>query len=247
MKWNATAILDELRSYANPESRQGMARFGIQTEHALGVSIPVLRRTAKKIGKNHELALELWSSGIHEARILASMIDDPLAVTVRQMRRWSAEFDSWDLCDQCCMNLFSKTPHAWKQAFLWTKRKGEFEKRAAFALLACLAWYEGPEADDILAVCLPHILHFADDSRTYVKKAVSWALRNIGKRNALLCQQTLEAMYDVRKSSSAAVRWIASDVIRELESAAVQKRLEKKKGVERGKRKTPSRTKEGRR
>lgn len=221
-------ILRELRFYSNPQSRIGMARFGINTKNALGVSMPVLRKIAKRIGKDHTLAGELWNSGIHEARILASIIDDPVEVTVRQMQHWSAGFDSWDICDQCCMNLFSKTPLAWKQAPRWMKRKSEFEKRAAFALIACLAWYEGPEKDEMVEEYIPLIVQNADDPRTYVKKAVSWALRNIGKRSRALRRKVLTAMRGLKKNQSVTVRWIVSDVVRELESNAVRTRVSKR-------------------
>jgi 3-methyladenine DNA glycosylase AlkD len=146
-----------------------MARFGINPENTFGVSIPNLRRMAKEIGKDHSLAQRLWFSGIHEARILASMIDDPNQVTGKQMDSWIKDFNSWDVCDQCCMNLFSKISMAWEKAIEWTKHEEEFEKRAGFVLMVCLAWY-----DKKFLVFLPRIKQRANDDRNYVKKAVNW-------------------------------------------------------------------------
>jgi len=220
-------ILKRLKSMSNPKAVEGMARFGINPENTYGVSIPNLRRIAKEVGKNHFLAQQLWDSGIHEARILASMIDEPNQVTKKQMDRWIKDFDSWDVCDQCCMNLFSKTPMAWEKAIEWTKRKREFEKRGGFALMACLAWYDKESSDEKFLVFLLAIKLEANDDRNYVKKAVNWALRNIGKRNLNLNEKAIETAKEIQKMESRSARWIASDAIRELTSEAVQKRLQK--------------------
>ncbi|MEM2110004.1 MAG: DNA alkylation repair protein [Candidatus Odinarchaeota archaeon] len=174
-------ILRRLKLLSNPKAVEGMARFGINPENTYGVSIPNLRKIAKEIGKNHSLAQQLWSSGIHEARILASMIDEPDQVTEKQMELWINDFNSWDVCDQCCMNLFSKTSIAWEKAVEWAKREKEFEKRAGFALMACLAWYDKKSPDTNFSAFLPVIKQESGDNRNYVKKAVNWALRNIGK------------------------------------------------------------------
>jgi len=218
-------ILKRLKALSNPKAVEEMARFGINPENTYGVSIPNLRRIAKEVGKNHSLAQQLWDSKIHEARILASMIDEPNQVTEKQMDMWIKDFDSWDVCDQCCMNLFSKTPMAWDKAIEWTKREKEFEKRAGFALMACLAWYDKGSSDKKFLASLPVIKQEANDNRNYVKKAASWALRNIGKRNLNLNKKAIETAKEIQKLDSRSAKWIASDAIRELTSKAVQERL----------------------
>jgi len=218
-------ILKRLKALSNPKAVEEMARFGINPENTYGVSIPNLRRIAKEVGKNHSLAQQLWDSKIHEARILASMIDEPNQVTEKQMDMWIKDFDSWDVCDQCCMNLFSKTPMAWDKAIEWTKREKEFEKRAGFALMACLAWYNKESSDKKFLAFLPVIKQEANDNRNYVKKAVSWTLRNIGKRNLNLNKKAIETAKEIQKMDSRSAKWIASDAIRELTSKAVQERL----------------------
>jgi len=218
-------ILRRLKLLSNPKAVEGMARFGINPENTYGVSIPNLRKIAKETGKDHSLAQQLWASGIHEAQILASMIDDPDQVTEKQMDLWIKDFNSWDVCDQCCMNLFSKTPMAWRKAVEWAKREKEFEKRAGFALMACLAWYDRESPDTNFSVFLSVIKQESSDNRNYVKKAVNWALRNIGKRNLNLNQQAVETAKEIQKIDSKSAKWIASDAIRELTSEEVQKRL----------------------
>ena len=221
-------ILKKLKALSNLKAVEGMARFGINPENTYGVSIPNLRKMAKEIGKGHSLAQQLWDSGIHEARILASMIDDPNQVTKRQMDVWIKDFNSWDVCDQCCMNLFDKTPMAWEKAVEWTKREKEFEKRAGFTLMACLAWHDKESPDKKFLVFLLAIKRKTDDDRNYVKKAVNWALRNIGKRNLSLNKKAIETAKEIQKMNSRSAKWIASDAIRELTSEAVQKRLQKR-------------------
>ncbi|MBA7514407.1 hypothetical protein ES705_06435 [subsurface metagenome] len=221
-------ILKKLKVLSNPRAVEGMARFGISPENTYGVSIPNLRKIAKEIGRDHSLAQQLWDSGIHEARILASMIDQANQVTKNQMNAWIRDFDSWDVCDQCCMNLFDKTPLAWEKAIEWTNREREFEKRAGFALMACLAWYEKESPDKKFLVFLPAIKLQADDDRNYVKKAVNWALRNIGKQNLNLNEKAIETAKEIQKMDSRSAKWIASDAIRELMSKAVQERLRKR-------------------
>ena len=221
-------ILKKLKALSNPKAVEGMARFGISPENTYGVSIPNLRKMAKEIGRDHSLAQQLWDSGIHEARILASMIDQVDQVTKNQMDAWIKDFDSWDVCDQCCMNLFDKTPLAWEKAIEWTNREREFEKRAGFALMACLAWYDKESPDKKFLVFLPAIKRQAVDDRNYVKKAVNWALRNIGKRNLNLNKKAIETAKEIQKMDSRSAKWIASDAIRELMSEAVQERLQKR-------------------
>jgi len=179
-------VLVQLRRQANPTNVAGMARFGINPRGALGVSIPALRKLAREIGRDHALALRLWASGIHEARILAGLIADPAAITEREMERWARDFDSWDVCDQVCSNLFDKTPRAWKKARAWTRRNDEFIKRAGFVLMAALSVHDKAAPDSAFLACLPIIRREAGDDRNFVKKAVNWALRQIGKRNERL-------------------------------------------------------------
>ena len=221
-------ILKKLKALSNPQAVEGMARFGISPENTYGISIPNLRKMAKEIGRDHSLAQQLWNSGIHEARILASMIDELNQVTKKQMDAWIRDFDSWDVCDQCCMNLFDKTPMAWEKAIEWTNREKELEKRAGFALMACLAWHDKESPDKKFLVLLPAIKREADDDRNYVKKAVNWALRNIGKRNLNLNKKAIETAKEIQKMDSRSAKWIASDAIRELISEAVQGRLQKR-------------------
>ncbi len=225
---DTAVIIGRLKSLANPENAAGMARFGIAAENTLGIPMPVLRKLGKEIGKDHLLALELWASKIHEARILASLVDDPGFVTETQIDKWAGEFDSWDVCDQCCMNLFSKTPLAYTKAKEWSERKEMFVKRAAFALIACLAWNDKKASDDALLQFLPIIKREAGDDRNFVKKSVNWALRQIGKRNRNLNTEAISAAREIADVPSRSAGWIASDALRELAGDAVQARLRNK-------------------
>lgn len=231
-----TDIVKKLKSMANPINVTGMARFGINPKYALGVSVPNLRKTAKEISKSystkapqdlHAVAKKLWGSRIHEARILASMIDEPDKVTEKQMDSWIKEFNSWDLCDQVCMNLFDKTQYAFDKAIEWSKREPEFERRAGYALMACLAWHDKVSLDSKFIKFFPHIKRGATDERNFVKKAVNWALRQIGKRNKGLSDKSIKLAKDIIKTypDSKSAKWIAKDALRELKSESVQKRL----------------------
>lgn len=226
----AKEVLAELQALANPEAAAGMARYGINPANTYGISIPKLRQMAKKIGRNHDLAQELWASGIHEARILASMIDEPGQVTAEQMETWAAGFDSWDVCDQCCNNLFAYTPLAYAKALEWSSRPEEFVKRAGFVLMATQAVHDKLAADDQLARFLPIIRQAATDERNFVKKAVNWALRQIGKRNLNLNRLAVAAAQEIKESDSKAARWVANDALRELTSPEIQQRLVKRSG-----------------
>lgn len=221
----AKEMLARLESMSDPKAVEGMARFGITPETALGVSIPALRKIAKEAGKDHSLALDLWASGIHEARILAGMVDDPAEVTEGQMDDWAAGFDSWDVCDQVCMNLFWLTPFARDKCFEWSVHDEEFVKRAGFALMARIAWSDKKATDAEIEQFLPVIRREATDERNYVKKAVNWALRQIGKRNQALNRSAIETARALKETDSKSARWIASDALRELEGDAVQGRL----------------------
>lgn len=218
-------VLAKLNAQARPENVSGMACYGMAAEGRLGVSIPALRQMAKQIGKDHGLALELWQTGIPEARILASMVAQAPQLTEAQMEQWAADFNSWDVCDQVCLNLFAKSPFAWKKISEWASREEEYVRRAAFALVACLAWNDKEAEDEQFTTLFPLVKQAATDERNYVKKAVSWALRNIGKRNARLNRAALELAEEVGQMDSRAARWVARDVTRELESEAVRKRV----------------------
>lgn len=218
-------VVERMRSLANPESLEGMARFAIATDRAVGVRLPDLRRLAKEIGTDHGLAGALWETEVHEARILASMIDDPAEVTEAQLEGWVRDFDSWDVCDQCCSNLFDRTPFAWAKAAEWSGREGEFVKRAGFALMACLAVHDKEAEDAAFLRLLPLIEGEADDPRNFVKKAVNWALRQIGKRSLRLNGEAIREAKRILRRDTPAARWIARDALRELQGEKVQKRL----------------------
>ncbi len=223
------SVIKRLKSLSNPEAVEGMARFGINPKMTLGVSIPHLRQIAKDIGKNHKLALNLWETGIHEARILAGMIDEPDYVSEKQIEKWAGDFDSWDVCDQVCMNLFKKSPVAYKKAVEWSKRDKEFVKRAGFALMAVLAVGDKKAGDDKFTKFFPYIKKESTDSRNYVKKAVNWALRQIGKRNLNLNKMAVKVGEEIYNIDSKSAKWIASDALRELKNEKVLRRLENKK------------------
>jgi len=222
-------IIKEIKSRRNPENIAGMARFGINPSNTYGVPIPVLRKMAKDIGKDHKLALKLWSSGIHEAQILASMVDDPKLVTDKQMATWVDQFDSWDVCDQCCMNLLDKTEHAFEKAKEFADSDKEFVKRAGFALMACLAVHDKSASDDRFEELLTMIVKGSADERNFVRKAVNWALRQIGKRNAELNKVAIETAKRIQRQDSKAAKWIASDALKELTGEAVKKKLMEKR------------------
>jgi 3-methyladenine DNA glycosylase AlkD len=204
-----------------------MARYGMKTENRLGVQIPELRKLAKETGKNHQLALELWKTGIAEARILASMVDEPEKLTEQQMDNWVKDIDSWDIGDQTCMNLFEKTPLAWKKITDWSNRPEEFVKRTAFGLLACLAWHDKTATDQQFTALFPVIASGAMDERKSIQKAVSWALRNIGKRKPTLNKEAIVLATEIRSTKTKPAKWVASEVIRELESRPVHNRLQR--------------------
>ena len=218
-------VIAELKSMGDSQSAAGMARYGIKTDRALGISIPDLQGLGKTIGKHHQLAGELWSCGIHEARILACMIDDPQQVTEAQLESWVKEFDSWDVCDQCCNRLIRKTQFAREKSLDWARRPEEFVKRAGFVLMAVLAVHDKEAADQQFDSFFKLIQLEAVDGRNFVKKAVNWALRQIGKRNIRLNQKAIAVAEDIRRIDSKAARWVAQDALRELRSDNVQKRF----------------------
>jgi 3-methyladenine DNA glycosylase AlkD len=221
----ADEILGRLRALGDPANLPGMARYGIEVSNAFGVTIPALRTLAREVGRDHALALALWRTGAHEARILASMVDEPGRVSVRQMDAWARAFDSWDVCDQVCANLFDRTPYAIDRVHAWAPRPETFVRRAAFATIAGIAVHRRDIGDDDLRALVPLVESASDDDRNYVRKAVSWALRQIGKRNLTLNRDAVAAAERIRERGSRSARWIASDVLRELTGETVQRRL----------------------
>ena len=209
----------------DPSRLEGMTRYGIRTDHAVGVTVTELRRLARGLRPDHELAAALWASGVHEARILVSLVDDPALVTEAQMDAWVSGFDSWDVCDGVCGNLFDRTPFALDKAVEWSAREPEFEKRAGFALMAWSSTHRKDLTDRAFAALLPTIRESATDDRAYVRKAISWALRSIGKRSAGLNARAIRTAEQIERNDARASRWIARDVLRELRSDAVRARL----------------------
>jgi 3-methyladenine DNA glycosylase AlkD len=236
----AEAVLAELAPLGSEEARTGMARYGIETGAAFGVSIYQLRPVARRLGRDHELALALWATGNHEARILAGMVDDPAAVTAEQMDAWAAGFDSWDVCDQVTSNLFDKTPHAWDKVREWSAARDQWVKRAAFATAAALAVQDKQAPDEPFLEILELCRREAGDGRNFVKKAVNWALRNIGKRNlrlhaaaiaaaeAILAEAEERAAADRRDPAARSGRWVARDALRELRSEKTVARVRRR-------------------
>jgi 3-methyladenine DNA glycosylase AlkD len=202
-----------------------MARFGIKADKAFGVSVPALRKLAKSIGKDHRLAQGLWDSGLHEARELATMIADPKLVTDGLMEEWVKDIDSWDVCDHCCGNLWDKTPLAYRKAREWSRRPEEFVKRASFSLMAALAVHDKTASDAAFRKFLPIIKRESIDERNFVKKAVNWALRQIGKRNRNLNLTAIQTAREIQTLGSKSARWIAADALRELTNDSVQRRM----------------------
>ncbi len=219
-----TEAVAALRALGCPQRLAENARVGIPNDSALGITIPALRTLARTVGLDHDLALQLWETGIHEARLLAAFIDDPARVTESQLERWVSDFDSWDICDGVC-GLFERTPLAWAKAVEWSAREEEFVRRAAFTLVAGFAVHDKDAPDTRFLAFLPIIHERSTDDRNFVKKAVNWALRNIGKRNRALNSAAIEMAEQIRADGSRAGRWIAADALRELRGEAVQARL----------------------
>jgi 3-methyladenine DNA glycosylase AlkD len=223
------SILSWLKKHSSAATREGMARYGIASNNASGVTVADIRRLGKQIGRNHQLALALWQTGSYEARMLTPFVDDPTSVTPSQMDRWCRDFDSWAICDALCFHLFDKTPHAWKKIGQWSDARAEFVKRASFALLASVALHDKTAPDNPFLDSLALIERAACDDRNFVKKAVSWALRGIGKRNPALHVAAVKLASRLAKSDDRAARWIGKDALRDLATAATRKRLRRGK------------------
>lgn len=226
--WTKAAVLQELKSLADRRVRAKMEYFGVRVSNAHGISAPILHALAKQIGKSHALAVELWSAGIHEARILATLIGESEKVTAAEMERWVRDFDSWDVVDAACCYLYAHAKPAWSKTAAWSRRPEEFVKRAAFSLMAYLSYKDKGAPDTRFISFLPVIEREAHDERNFVRKAVNWALRNIGKRNIHLNREAIRAAERIRRQGSRSARWIAADALRELKSPAVQSRLRRK-------------------
>jgi 3-methyladenine DNA glycosylase AlkD len=226
--WTVRRAIAELRGAGSRRNVTGMARFGIRAKKVYGVSKPMLDKVAREIGKNHELGLRLWETGIYDARLLGMLICEPERVNNRQMEAWVKAFDNWGVCDGTCCHLFAAAQPAWDKAVHWTRREHEFQKRAGFALAAYLAVHDKTAPDEKFVQYLKIIEREAWDERNFVRKAVNWALRNIGKRNQRLNRQALACAERIKQAGTRAGRWIAADALRELKSQAVQARLKGK-------------------
>ena len=219
------AIVASLKRLATKATRDGMARYGLPSDKAFGVPVGAIQKLAKRLGRNHELAAALWDTGWYEARMLAAFLDEPARVKPAQMDRWCRDFDNWGICDTVCFHLFDKTPHAFRKVAEWYDRRDEFVKRAAFALMACLALHDKSAADEPFARSLLFVERAADDERNFVKKGVSWALRAIGERNPALNAAAVTAAQRLAASAAAAARWVGRDALRQLASPAATRRL----------------------
>ena len=225
-------IIERLVSLGNPANITGMARFGIITKKAFGISAPQLKLLAKEIKQaaenRHTLALELWETEIYEARIIAYLIDNAMEVTEKQMDEWAQDFDNWAICDGTCGHLFCKTEFAYEKAFAWSEREEEFVKRAGIVLMAWLAVHDKRADDEKIAQFLPILEKHSDDARNFVKKAVNWSLRQIGKRNLNLHGLAVETAERIKGRNTKSARWIAADALRELSDDKVIKRIQDK-------------------
>ncbi len=228
MSSNVDAILKELRSLGSEENRAGMARFGINIDKAFGISMATLKPIARRLKRDHALALGLWTSGWHEARLLAALIDDPKQVTPAQMDAWAADFNSWDVCDQACMKLFARTSHVPAKVARWSRDEREFVRRAAFATIAGYAVHAKIAPDSDFLAFLPIIEKCATDDRNFVRKAVNWALRQIGKRSTSLHGPALALARKLAASNDKAARWIGKDAVRELTDPVQLGRIERR-------------------
>lgn len=221
-------VLAQLKKAGSEANRAGMARFGIAIEKAFGVKHPILKKIARGLGRNNQLAEELWASGYHEALLIAPLVADPKTFTKARANAWVKDINSWDICDGFTGNLIDRTPYAYELVPAWARRKEEFVRRAAFALMAWLPVHDKKAPDAQFAPFFDLILQYAEDERNFVKKAVNWALRQLGKRNLALNRKAIATARAVAKLDSKAARWVARDALKELESAAVQQRLRAK-------------------
>ena len=221
----AAAAVAWLRTQGNPAFRAGLARYGLPTEKAFGLPVATIKRYAKSLGHDHALAVALWKTGWTDARMLAAFVGDPARVTPAEMDAWCRDLDSWGIVDTVCFVLWDRSPLAWRKAKQWVSRKAEFEKRAGFVLMACLAAHDKKAADAEFLAFLPLIEKGATDERNFVKKGVSWALRHIGHRNAKLHAAAIKTATRLAKSSDATQRWVGKDALRDLMRPAVVRKV----------------------
>ena len=224
----AAAAVAWLKAHGDPTFRAGLARYGLPTDKAFGVSVAAIQRYAKTLDRDHTLARELWRTGWTDARMLAAFVGEPGKVTPSEMEAWCRDFDSWGIVDTVCFKLWDQSPHAWTKAVQWTKRKPEFEKRAAFVLMACLAAHDKAAKDSAFLAFLPLIDHGARDERNFVKKGVSWALRHVGHRNAKLHAAAVKTANRLAKSEDAIQRWVGKDALKDLMRPAVLKKVSRR-------------------
>jgi 3-methyladenine DNA glycosylase AlkD len=227
-----TEVITRLKMLSSKSTREGMSRYGLPSHNAFGVPVGKMQQLAKQVGRNHELAEALWVTGFYEARMMAAFVDEPLRVTPAQMDRWCRDFDNWGIVDTVCFKLFDQTPYAWKKVVQWSKRCDEFQRRAAFALLACLGVHDKTASNEQFLRCLPLIEEAATDERNFVKKGVSWALRVIGRRNAELNEACVVLAKQLASSTNTTSRWLGKEALREFATPVVVRQLQK-----RGKRK----------
>ncbi len=222
----AAEVLRQLERRGSRRTRDEMlTRYGITAPKAFGVPVGVIKQMGKQLGRDHALALALWKTGWYEARLLTAFVDDPAKVTAVQMDRWARDFDNWGVCDTLCFSLFDQTPHAWHKVEQWARREEEFVKRAAFALLACLALHDKRTGDAPFLKSLRLVERAASDDRNFVKKGVSWALRLVGRRNKVLNAAAVELCRRLAESPEPAARWNGKQALRELTSALVRRKL----------------------
>ncbi|HMD31592.1 MAG TPA: DNA alkylation repair protein [Candidatus Acidoferrales bacterium] len=221
-------ILARMGAIGSPRDAQKLSYWGIVAARSYGLSAPQMHALAREAGRDHALALELWATGVHDARHVAALTADPALCTEELLEAWAREFSSWDIVDGCCCYLFIYTRYGWKKTAEWSRRPEEFVKRAAFSLMAYLAVHDKAAPDGKFLRLLPIIEREAHDERNFVRKAVNWALRQIGKRNLRLHRSAIAAGERIRRQGTRPARWIAADALRELGSSAVQIRLREK-------------------
>lgn len=231
-KMAATATVESvmawIRKTGSPKVRAGTARYGLPTDNAVGIPVGLLRAEAKRIGRNHQLALGLWKTGNYEAQLLAPMLGDPKLVTPAEMDAWCKDFDNWGTVDTACFTLFDRSPHGWTMASKWARAKGEFQKRAGFVMMACLAAHDRQAPDAAFLKFFPMIEQGASDDRNFVKKGVSWALRHLGHRNAALHAAAVKTATKLSKSANATARWVGREALRDLTRPAVIRKVRAK-------------------
>lgn len=226
-KMTCKEVISELEKHYNAKNVEGMKHFGINTEKAFGITTPVIKAIAKKIGRNHELALELWETGYHEARAIAFLTADPKQVTKSLMNKWVRDFDNWAVCDGTCCYLFRFTPYAIDKIFEWAPKKEEYVRRTAFSLIAYIAVHDKKRDDKEFFQFFPLIKKYSTDERNFVKKAVNWSLRQIGKRSMYLNKEALKLAKEIQALDSKSAKWIAADAIRELKDQKITARIKR--------------------